>query len=69
MDKLVHLLQHPPFPGALLGNLLALASWPGHEQPGLAEHILSDHAAAVAKHVPKVCEPRSRASGVGQAPI
>lgn len=55
MDKLVHLLEHPPFPGALLGNLLSLVCRPGREAPEVAEHILLDHTAAVAQHLPKVC--------------
>lgn len=54
MDKLVHLLEHPPFPGTLLCNLLSLVCRPGREMPGVAEQVLQDHAEAVERHVPKV---------------
>ncbi|GAB4820179.1 hypothetical protein N2152v2_007225 [Parachlorella kessleri] len=57
LDKLHHLLDHPPFPGALLSNLLSLVCRPGSSMPELAERVLQDCAADVARHVPKDLRP------------
>ena len=63
LDKLRHLLDHPPFPGALLSNLLSLVCRPGSSSPDLAERVLQDCAADVARHVPKVGpSPQARGS-------
>ncbi|PRW32971.1 TPR repeat-containing isoform B [Chlorella sorokiniana] len=61
-DKLVHLLEHPPFPPELAGNLLSLCcrpdSVPGGGGPGPAERaavagrLLAEHGPAVEAAVP-----------------
>lgn len=61
-DKLVHLLEHPPFPPELAGNLLSLCcrpdGVPGGGGPGAAERaavaarLLAEHRPAVEGAVP-----------------
>lgn len=68
LDKLAHLLAHPPFPPEVVGNLLSLCCRPGSMQPGLAEEVLLGHPELVATHLPlevaafyQACACRARA--------
>eukprot|EP00887_Chlorella_sp_A99_P000192 scaffold13.g192.t1 len=68
LDKLAHLLAHPPFPPEVVGNLLSLCCRPGGARPGLGEEVLASHPELVAAHLPPrlaafygACAARARA--------